>query len=237
MRHGWLTLLAWLLPAPALAGSPFATDDPEPTEANHWEIYGYVDTTFEDGQRQGTFGLDIGYGLRPDVQVSVVLPIEFDSAAADPAQPGDAEIGVKWKFFNDAENHRSLAIFPRVILPTGHGSKRASLMLPIWGQQVFGAWSIYGGGGYILHPGTGNRNFWQEGIAVTRQFSDRFTLGAEFSHKGSDIRGGHGASRFAIGGIVGLNQTLSLLLLGGPQFEDSTGKTAAVSYAAILVRY
>lgn len=35
-----LATLGLLAPATAWAGPPFLTDDPEPTETGHWEIYG-----------------------------------------------------------------------------------------------------------------------------------------------------------------------------------------------------
>ncbi len=30
-----------MLSRPALAGPPFVTDDPEPVELGHWEVYGF----------------------------------------------------------------------------------------------------------------------------------------------------------------------------------------------------
>jgi hypothetical protein len=45
----WAFFVALLAPAIAIAGPPYLTDDPQPTESGHWEIYSFV---------QGT----VGYG-------------------------------------------------------------------------------------------------------------------------------------------------------------------------------
>lgn len=228
---------ALLLSAPALAGPPYATDDPVPTDIGHWEIYSYVDSAFDGGDRSGSFGLDLNYGPVRDIQLTATLPLEFDSASGAPARVGDAEIGVKWRLLNDEANHRSLAIFPRAIIPTARGSSGTSVLLPVWGQQELGKWSIFGGGGYLIHPGPRNRNAWQEGVAVTNRLSDAFTLGAEVFHEGADTIGGHGSTTIGLGGIAGLSGPFGLLFSGGPIIEDSTGHTSFRGYAAILTQF
>lgn len=32
-------------------------------------------------------------------------------------------------------------------------------------------------GGYAINPGSGNHDYWTEGVAVTRHLGDRFLLG------------------------------------------------------------
>ena len=54
----------------------------------------------------------------------------------------------------------------------------AGLLVPLWAQKDFGAWQVFGGGGYTFNPGRDGRDFWQGGVAVLRQVSDRFALGA-----------------------------------------------------------
>ncbi len=234
----WLSpLLLLLLPASALAGPPYATDDPEPTETGHWEIYSNADSDFDGGEHSGNIGLDLNYGLLPGVQLTATLPFDFDSASGDPARFGDAEVGVKLRLLNDETNHRSLAVFPRMIFPTGRGSDKASVLLPVWGQQDLGNWSIFGGGGYLIHPGAGNRDSWQEGVAVTNHLSDKLTLGAEIFHEGADTAGRSGVTSINFGAVATLAGPFSLLASAGPLFEDGSGNAAFHGYLAILTQF
>jgi hypothetical protein len=43
------------------------------------------------------------------------------------------------------------------------GSGRLGLFLPLWAEKDFGAWSLFGGGGYNINPGPDQRNFWLSG--------------------------------------------------------------------------
>ena len=47
-----------LLASPALAGPPFITDDPEPVEPGHWEVYGFSSGAF--GHRDASGVIDPG---------------------------------------------------------------------------------------------------------------------------------------------------------------------------------
>ena len=47
---------------PAFAGPPYLTDDPEPTDTGHWEIYAF---TAGEGRRStldADAGIDLNYG-------------------------------------------------------------------------------------------------------------------------------------------------------------------------------
>jgi len=56
-------LLAVLAVSPASAGPPFLTDDPEPTETGHWEIYGpLVEADGKGADYSGSAGVELNYG-------------------------------------------------------------------------------------------------------------------------------------------------------------------------------
>jgi len=38
--------------------------------------------------------------------------------------------------------------------------------LPVWMQKDVGDWTVYGGGGYWINPGAGQKNWWFTGLAV-----------------------------------------------------------------------
>ena len=66
-----------LLARPALAGPPYISDDPEPTDYGHFEIYGFTTGTATRDNTTGQAGIDFNYGALPDLQVTVVLPMGF----------------------------------------------------------------------------------------------------------------------------------------------------------------
>jgi hypothetical protein len=230
--------LAWA--APVLAGPPYETDDPEPTELGHWEIYNFVDLDGRAAQVDGAAGLDLNYGAANGLQLTATLPIAF---AREPgsrwhAARGELELGVKYRFLKDDQHGWQAAVFPRVILPTaagGFGGNRARLLLPLWVQKDIGRTSVFGGGGYEINPGSGNRDFWQTGVAVTHDFSDKLSLGAEAAWQSPDTRGGRGNTDINLGMIRKLGGPFALLLAAGPSF--SAGKASYHSYAALSLNF
>ncbi len=213
------------LATPAIAGPPYLTDDPVPTDLGHWEIYAF---TAGDGLRaafEGESGLDLNYGAANDVQLTATLPV---SVAYEPGHrwhggTGDVELGVKYRLLNDEEIGVSAAVFPRIILPTstlGTG-ERARLLLPIWVRKDFaGGTSIFGGGGYEINPGQDNRDFWRASVAVTHDITKKVSLGAEIAQQGSDALGGTSQTQAGIGGIVKIGGPSALLFSAGPTWAD-----------------
>ena len=71
-------LVSIALVQPALAGPPYLSDDPEPTEYKHFEIYTFNNgTTARDGT-SGEAGIDFNYGAAPNLQLTATLPTGFD---------------------------------------------------------------------------------------------------------------------------------------------------------------
>ena len=208
----------------ALAGPPYQTDDPEPTELGHWEIYDFVTADGRGGTIDGEAGLDLNYGAARGLQLTATLPIAF---AHSPAQGwrtgrGDLEFGAKYRLVDDQRSGWQAAVFPRVILPTSAkdlGGSRVRLLLPLWIQKDFAKTSLFGGGGYEVNPGPGNKNFWQAGVAITHDFSDNLSLGAEAYWQSADTSDGKNSSGVDLGLIRKLGGPFSILLAGGPSFS------------------
>ena len=75
-------LLAWCA-HPVVAGPPFQTDDPEPTETAHWEIYAPVADIEGRGEEfSGATGIELNYGAAPDLQLTVGLEAGYSQDAA-----------------------------------------------------------------------------------------------------------------------------------------------------------
>ena len=223
--------LAWA--APAFAGPPYITDDPDPTELGRWEVYAFSDTIFEHGEYDGVAGFDLNYGPVADVQLTATLPLDVDSVSRPHVAHGELEFGMKWRFFEDESRGLSLAIFPRIILPTSREGGRTSLLLPLWGSWSNDAWSVFGGGGYQIRSGAGTSDNLIEGLAVTRKLSDRLTLGGEIAHEGKDSASEQGSTTLGLGAVIGLGGPLSLLVSGGPQRGDRRHNIGAHAYAAL----
>lgn len=223
-----LVVASLAFPATASAGPPFLTDDPEPTEFQHWELYAPLFEAQGSGRDfEGSFGAEINYGAAPGVQVTVGLPVAY---AHDRRGwrwgAGDLEASVKYRFYHDAAAGVQIAAFPGVTLPTAShnlGAGRVTAFLPVWAQKDAGQWSVFGGGGYAVNPGSGNRDYWTGGIAVTRELSERWLIGAEADRQGPDAIGGRASTSLGVGAIVDLKGPLRLLASGGPTWTDGGG--------------
>ena len=85
----WVALALLAIPRLALAGPPYVTDDPEPTETGHFENYLYMQGTRVSGQGfDPGVGIEIDYGAFANTQLTVTLPIN--------PNPGPGGIGLSW---------------------------------------------------------------------------------------------------------------------------------------------
>jgi hypothetical protein len=176
---------------PAWAGPPFLTDDPVTTDRGHWEVYAFTAGEGRHSTIDADVGFDLNYGLMKDVQLTATLPLSFSHAPLESwkSGTGDVELGVKYRFFHDEARGLSASIFPRAILPTARYApgERMRFLLPLWlGKDFAGGTSLFGGGGYMINPGVGNRDYWQGAIALTHELSEHALLGGELARQGSD---------------------------------------------------
>src|SRR5262249_54939494 len=114
--------VALLTSSAALAGYPFRTDDPEPVEQGHWEIYEFSTATHVAGDTAGTLsGIGASYGAAPELQLHTSLPIACDdpSNGSTVVGYGDTEFGFKYRFLIEDENgwRPQMAIHPAIDFP------------------------------------------------------------------------------------------------------------------------
>ena len=232
-----------LLASPALAGPPYITDDPAPTERGHWEIYNFVGGGHVAGETAGEGGFDLNYGAAKDLQLTLVLPFAYDrSDGHTDLGFGVVEAAAKLKVLHQKEGswQPDVAVFPRLFLPTAEAnfaSRHTNLLLPVWLGKDFGKWSLFGGGGWQLNPGDGNRDFWTGGVAVTRQVTDRLNLGAEISHRSADARDGRAFSGVNLGMVYRLTDHWSLLASGGPGIQNARTEGRYDFYVSLKADY
>ena len=229
----------------AAAGPPYLTDDPQPTDAGHWEIYNFVDATNDSNGLGGEAGLDINYGGAKDLQLTAVLPIAFDNprgVRSDGLRGGSGvvELAAKYRFIHQAKDGWApdISVFPRVLIPTQSrfGPPHPNLFLPIWAEKDFGSWSVFGGGGYQINPGADQRSFWQYGLAITRDVTQRLNLGVELFRQTDDTRLGGGFETVNFGVTYKLVEHWSLLVSAGPTRQDH-GDHGQLAYVSLKADY
>jgi hypothetical protein len=228
--------------SPARAGAPFVIDDPQPTGVGRWEIYAFVGGARPDGGASGEAGLDMSYGAAEDLQLSLVIPAAFDDTGGPRAGMGTVEAGAKYKVLHQRAGSWApdVAVFPRLFLPTaGHrfGSDRLSVLLPIWVGKYAGPWSVFGGGGYQLNPGPGNRDFWLTGLGATRKLTGRLTVGAELYRRTRSRADGRDFTAANIGALYRLSGPWSLVAAAGPGLENPGEEGRYTFYLAIKADY
>jgi hypothetical protein len=87
---GMLLLAAGV--GPAMAGPPYQSDDPQPTDFGHFEIYTFDKGTFGRSGSSSASGLDFNYGAAPDLQLTAAVPFGYDAPSL--AQTGDPSASI-----------------------------------------------------------------------------------------------------------------------------------------------
>lgn len=242
LRHCLSALLGSLLALPSLAGPPYVTDDPVPTEEGHFETY-----LFNAGARGhdgwgGSAGIDFNYGGARDLQLTAALPLEWEAPTGGARQlgVGNIEFAAKYRFLHQADAGFDMAVFPRVFLPAPSksvGERHPSLLLPLWIGRSGETWGSFGGAGCTLHRGGDAKDFCQLGLVVTRQLTQAVQLGAELYHHTADTRGGDPSTGVGLGLTVDLNENLHLMVSAGPGLRAPATTDHAVWYAALQLTY
>lgn len=181
-------------PGRASAGPPFQTDDPEPVDLGHYELYVFsgTDGTAVETDPVGP-ALEVNWGALPNTQLHAILAFGAALLSDGPSTYGllDTELGVKYRFVAESKYWPQIGTFPMVELPTGSFSRGLGVgstwyKLPLWIQKDWGPWTTYGGGGYQLVHQTGYRSFPFAGWLLQRDVGQRWTLGGELYYHGPE---------------------------------------------------
>jgi len=230
-------LVAILVPK-AFAGPPYITDDPEPVEYWHWEIY-LASLFFKQPKAWTGTGphLEVNYGPIPNLQLHVIAPLVFYVPSEGPSSYGygDTELGIKLRFVQEGAWLPQIGTFPLLEVPSGShdrnlGSGHLQTFLPLWLQKSVGKWTAYGGGGYWINPGPHNRNWWYAGFVIQRRMLASLTPGFEFFHGTSEEVDGQREIGLNFGLIWDLSDTQHLMFSAGPAIQGSNQMQGHLAY-------
>jgi hypothetical protein len=239
--------LPWFFtPGYVWAGPPFVTDDPEPVEHKRWEINYAISKSWRQGDASaGIPSVDINYGIVPNVQLHLQPRYSYERTGHD-ARYGidDTEIGVKYRFLNFEHGDSSLmvGIYPIHLLPTGDirlgpDRRQGKLFLPLWIQRNVGRWTYYGGPGYRINPGTGNKNSIFVGGTALYRATQSLQIGVEAFHETPDSVGGPSTTRFNLGGIYVSSHAYNLLFSAGRGISNVSSTNQFSFYLALQAHY
>jgi hypothetical protein len=227
------------LARPALAGPPYVSDDPEPTDYKHFEIYTFNSGTATRGDIGGASGVDINYGAAQDLQLTATVPMGFDRPTAGNGSfgQGNIELAAKYRFLHQDSFGLDVSVFPRVFVPSptkNIGNNTASLLLPVWIQKDWsGGWSAFGGGGCVV-SGRSAQNFCLAGGVVTYQLLSKLQLGVELSHQTADGTGTPARTSVGLGARYDINDTYHLLGYIRRGIENANETDQFSWYASVL---
>jgi hypothetical protein len=215
--------LIFFLAGRVVAGPPFLTDDPEPVDLHHWEAYLFTLGDYSGGgySIEGP-ATEVNYGVLPDTQLHMILPITSASGGGRPTATGlgDMELGIKYRFVHETDALPQIGVFPFAELPTGDASRglgngKTWFQLPLWLQKSFGPWTTYGGGGAVLNSAPGERDHPYGGWLVQRDFGKHLTLGGELFAQGADTTADRGFAALNFGGFYKASDHFNILFSGG----------------------
>jgi hypothetical protein len=221
-------------------GPPFITDDPEPVDYKHWEVYFASIHSNMGGAWAGTAPhIEVNYGAAPNLQLHVIAPWSY---TAGPNQPtvfgyGATELGMKYRFVQEDEkgSRPMIGIFPLIEVPTGPtfgglGTNQAAWFLPVWLQKSKGNLTTYGGGGYWHNPGPGLHDYWYTGVAFQYQARSNLSVGFELFHTTPQAVGAGDITGFNVGAIYDFNEGHHLMFSVGTGMQGQDHGTAYLAY-------
>lgn len=239
----WLgsAFLLWLV-APASAGPPYLTDDPEPTDYRHFEIYTFSQGMALQGDLNGQAGIDFNYGAAPNLQLTATVPIGYDFPTIGSPSAGlsNVELAAKYRFLTQENFGLDVAIFPRVFLPSASssvGATHASYLFPIWLEKDWREWSAFGGGGCEINRGDGAQDFCMMGAVIARRIVPNLQLGLELFHQTPDTAGGVPTTSVGAGITYDINENFHLLGYLGRGIQNAETTDRYNWYGAVLFTF
>jgi hypothetical protein len=234
----FLSLLS--VPSILLAGPPFLTDDPVPTDYKHFELYTSVilDRTDEDYNIDSP-SIELDYGLIPNIEIDITVlgSLTLPRHIPNPRQYGlgDTELASTLRFVQETDHCPQIAFTPSITFPTGDenrglGNGRPSKTFPFWAEKSWGPWTFDAGGGYTLNSAPDMLNYFFGGILLQHTINKKITLGGEIFGQGDLSPDEKSTTILNIGGNYNFTDAFSLLFSAG---HSILGANNLVSYIGL----
>jgi hypothetical protein len=219
-----------------IAGPPYDTDDPEPVDYKHWEVYCASHISDISNLLMGTLPhFEVNYGIFDNTQLHIIAPMAYNKQPGENINYGygDTELGIKYRLSKENTSFPEIGVFPLVEQPSGNASKglgngEYQFYLPLWIQKSFGKLTTYGGGGYWIIPNAHNYAFL--GWLAQYQFLKPASLGCEFYYIGANQNNNVTELRFNIGSTIDLTEKHHLLFSAGRSLKGVTIFQAYIGY-------
>ena len=174
------------------ADAPYLSDDPGPTDYQHWAVYLYsFAQSFPSATISQLPGLEVDWGILPSLEVHVLVQAVGYFGNLSALGVGDIEAGFKYQFISETANRPQVAFAPLFELPTGNanfnlGNGAYWMTLPLWIEKTWdqGRWTSYGGGGYVVNTAAQGQNYFYGGWVLQRNINERLSVGSEIFSQG-----------------------------------------------------
>jgi hypothetical protein len=228
----WVAILGALIllvPDRALAqgGPPLITDDPDTPGPGYWEInLASIVERARSARRIEAPLADINYGVGARIQLKFEIPWLSGSETGQPMQaaPGNANMGVKWRFLGAEGQRIAWSTYPQLEVNTGHRAVSNGLVEE--GRRFFLPTELTVQMGSVEINGEVGRTFvqngedgWVYGISTEIEFDGGFELLGELH--GEQNRPAPTELIVNIGGRKHLTRQLRLLMAAGTGVHGS----------------
>lgn len=175
-----------LLGASAVAGPPLETDDPDTPGPNNWEINvsSMLETRRDSWEFTPLFDINYGAGERIQLKLKPRAVVLDEPRAGARAGAGNLQLGVKWRFLDQAIHGVSMSVYPQADFnPPGRFVKRGlvddghEFMLPVQVLRAVGHTRVYAEAGYNWREKQTDE--WVFGLAAEHSLSQKFRLVGE----------------------------------------------------------
>jgi len=148
------------------------------------------------------------------------------------------EAGIKYRFVKEKKNVPEIGVFPIVEIPTVNdprfGNQYIQVFLPVWFQKSWNKFTSYGGGGYWINPGSGNKSWVFAGWQTQYDFSEFITLGSEIYYHTASTTADKTIGGFSVGGSLNFTKQIHFIFSGGHSIFNENFVTA---YAGLYITY
>jgi hypothetical protein len=219
----------------------------EPPEPQRWTVQvGGLYTTRQGETAGWAPNVEVNYNVTDRLQLHAMMPHAYDSfrGLGTSFGPGDFEIGARYRLVDDDPQGwmPSIAVYPLIDFPTGEVSERLGTgsthaFLPVWFSKAFGSWIPFGGGGYWINPGVGNKDWGFVAAGVVRVLSEEISLTFDVFHATASKVGLKEQTGVDIGVRYNLTDNHHFIVTVGRGIENADKTNQFTSFVAYALTF